>query len=362
MSTQNNKQVKHFLDSIVEGDITSDVENTEENSNLITDELTDEEKETLELERLELENNDNLETDEENIDNFDYDYEEVKEFTYAPFAQELVDSEILIIPEEGEHYDDSLDGFKEMVDDTVRFRIDEYKASFTNPTTAKFIEFLENGGSPDEFIDKSSQLPDYANLDITDLDTQKNLIRDSLTLQGHEDDEIEEAINSFEEINSLEKNAKLAQRRLVKYADERLAQIANEQKAKEQEKQERLNSELYNLKKVIFDSTDIAGFKPTKTEREKFYEYMTKPVKDSKGNVATKYLIDMQEEDKVKMAYYKFRNFSFSDIESKIETKKANDLQKMLKLKGDKINSRNSTLPEEEITTNKLPSLPWLSL
>ena len=79
-----------------------------------------------------------------------------------------------------------------------------------------------------------------------------------------------------------------------------MLEITNQQKIKEQERINKLNTELEEIRKEIFDKPDIAGFKPPKSEKEKFYEYMTKPVaKDKEGNLLTKYMVEMQEEDKV---------------------------------------------------------------
>lgn len=371
MSTQTTTKqpVKHFLDSVEEGYTevdpnTQSLEVTNNAASLLEDELTDEEKEALEKERLALEQQDdegNQEEDNENDDTSNQQEESV-EFTFGPFAQELIDSDVLLLDDTKE-YDDDVVGFKEMVDDTVRFKVEEYKNSFKNPATSKFIEFLENGGSPDEFIQSSSEIADYANYDLTDAETQKNLIRDNMILQGYEQADIEEEIESFEEINTLEKHARIAQKKLVKYAEEKMLEITNQQKAKEQERVNKLNSELLEIKQTIFDKPDIAGFKPSKSEREKFYEYMTKPVaKDKEGNLLTKYMVEMQEEDKVKMAYFKFKKFNFSDIESKVESKKAGELHKFLKLKNDKLTSKNNLLPGQGEEENKKIDIPWIPL
>lgn len=354
---QNNKQSdKHFLDSVVED--TTDVINTEEVEEIEeeNENLTQEEIEALELEKEQLAEQ---EAERLRLEQEGSTTQEDDEFSYVPFVQELIDSKILVSDEEKE-YEDSVQGFKELVDDNIRFKFEEYKSNIITPTAVKFIEFLENGGSPDEFITNASAIPDYANFNITDPDTAKNLIRDNLTLLGYDDEDIESQISEFEEINSLEKNAKIAQKRLVKYAEEQLEELTKQQKLQEEQRLNSLKEEDESIKKSIYEREDIAGFKLTKTEKDDFYKFITKPIKDEKGKVTTQYLKEITEEDKIKMAFFKYKKFNFGDVEKKIETKKANELQVQLRKKADKLSGKTSTQEQEETTSTKLPDMFWL--
>ncbi len=280
MATNNsNTTSKHFLDSIEEGVInTSTTTNTTTTNTVdpelenktqldleIEDDLTEKEQLALEEEQRLLEQG---EDNEEGQEGEDKNKETEESFSYAPFIQELIDSEVLKYDDSLE-LDDDVNGLKDIVDYTVKAGIEEYKQSFKNPVAKKFLDFIEDGGSPEDFIQGVSQIPDYANYDIKDLDTQKNLIRDSLALQGYDEEEIEETVASFEEINTLEKNATIAQKKLIKFAEIELNKITENQKVEAQKRQENLVKEVETLKENIFNKPDIAGFKPSKAEREK---------------------------------------------------------------------------------------------
>lgn len=361
MSTIKTKQQdKHFLDAIQDDsfiDENQQEEDTqfEEKNKLVDDELTKEEQEALELERQQLEEQESDSTQESN--NNENNQEE--ELTYEPLFKELVDAGIVIPSSEDKEYDDSLDGIKEIIEDTAKLKFEELKERFINPTTSKFIEFLENGGSPDEFIESTSKLPDYANLDITDEGTAENLVRDNLTLQGYEEEEIDSIISEYKEINTLERHAKTAQRKLVEYKDKQEEELINNQKQVEKNRINNLEKEREDLKKSIYESKQIAGFEPSKAERDRFYDYLTKPIK-KEGRVTTQYIEEITEEDKVKLAFLKFKKFDFSTFENKGKTDTINGIHKMLKVKKDPLSTRNNTQEQDEVISIKIPDMPWL--
>lgn len=370
MNNQLTTKPKHFLDTVEEsiGDTTID-----NNSQEFKNELTVDELEKLEEERLALENEeDNQETDNEDDDDnnneplldTDNNLESLnqnEEFTFSPFVQELVDSDLLEMPE-GKDYDDDINGFKELIDDNVRLKIEDYKANvLKNPISVKFFEFLENGGNPDEFIERSSEIPDYANADLEDETTLKNLIADHLHIQGYDKEDIDSLIGEYEEIGSLAKHATTAQKYLVKYAEKEIDNLVKEQNLNEERRIQALQQEAEVLKDAIYKSSDIGGFKLTKTERDKLYDYIMKPVKTENGKIYTQNTLEDSTEIKLALALYKMKKFNFKDIENKVETKKVNELQTQLKRRQDSLISKNNTLQQESNTGSKISGFDWLN-
>jgi hypothetical protein len=273
--------------------------------------------------------------------------EESEEFSYAPIFQELVDSSIL--PESEKEYEDSLDGFKEYIEDAKEALFKEYKEAIVDPVAQQFIDFLENGGSRDEFINKVTALPDYSTFDLSDEETAKNLIRDNLTIQEYDPKDIEELINEYSEIGSLEKHAKVAQKKLIDFADKEIKALAAEQKRIEAERVAKLEKEAEDLRASIYESESIAGFKLTNADKDKFYQYLTKPVKqDARGRIYTQSMLDTTEEDKIKMAFFKYKKFDFTDVENKAQSKAVQDIQKQLKKRPDNLSFRTTSQGEQK--------------
>ncbi len=357
-NTTTEKPRVHFLDTVEESENQSEeIVNKASKTTKVGDTIVEEEEE------LEEEENDDSKKESEEIEEENNEEEEQKEnedteFTFSPFIQELVDSELLVIPE-GKEYDDTTDGFKELIDDNIHLRHEEFKKNLINPTSSKFIEFLEAGGNPDEYIQRSSEIPDYANADLEDEVTLKNLIADHLHIQGYDKEDIESQLAEYEEIGSLAKHATTAQKYLVKYAEKELANITKQQQEAEAERVKVLQEEEAAARDIIFNK-EIGGFKLPKTERDRLYDYIFKPVKKENGRILTQNLMEDDTETKIALAYYKMKKFNLKDLETKIETKVAGKLQEQLRKKSDKLISKTNAITEEN-TSGKLQGWDFLT-
>ncbi len=355
MPNTTTQKPKHFLDTVQEDEINLQEEEVINKSKpKIGEEVIEEEEEIIEEEEEIVEEEQELEEDPEEQEK----QVEDSEFSYSPFIQELVDSDLLTIPE-GKEYDDTTDGFKELIDDNVHLKHEEFKNNLINPTSAKFLEFLEAGGNPDEYIQKSAEIPDYANMDLEDENTLKNLIADHLTVQGYDTEDIDAQIAEYEEIGSLAKHATTAQKYLVKHAEKELANITKQQQQTEAERIKMLQEEEEAARDIIFNK-EIGGFKLPKTERDRLYDYIFKPIKKENGRILTQNLLEDDAETKIALAYYKMKKFSFKDIEAKVETKQASKLQEQLRKKNDKLIGKTNATSEER-NDGKLQGWDWLS-
>lgn len=365
-TTESTTKPVHFLDSITEETVSTSKEvNNKPTAKVKTEDVVEDEEEQLleedqeeQEENEDLEESDNNEEDQEEQEQQEEDVVEDTEFTFDPFIQELVNSDLLVIPE-GKEYDDNINGFKELIDDNVILKHEEFKSKLINPTSAKFLEFLEAGGNPDEYIQKSSEIPDYANMDLEDTNTLKNLIADHLHIQGYEKEDIEAQLAEYEEIGSLAKHATTAQKYLVKHAEKELANITKQQQLAEAERIKALQKEEEEARDYIYNKK-IRGFKLTKTEGDKLYDYIFKPVKKEDGKILTQNLLEDDIETKLAIALFKMRKFSFDDIENKAESKVASKLQQQLRKKSDKLVGKNNSVGEEKQTVG-LQGFEWLT-
>lgn len=343
ITTQNNEAKSyHFLDEVVEETVNTATPTTN------VDEIDKQkELEKAALEEANKEKEPIVELEEPEKKEPETTTEESEEFSYAPIFQELVDSGLL--PESEKEYEDSLDGFKEYFEDGKVALFKEYKESIVDPVAQQFIDFLENGGSRDEFINKVTSLPDYSTFDLSDEETAKNLIRDNLVIQEYDPKDIEELISEYSKIGSLEKHAKVAQKKLIDFANKEIEALTKEQKRIESERIAKLEKEAEDLKASIYESESIAGFKLTNADKDKFYQYLTKPVKqDARGRIYTQSMLDTTEEDKLKMAFFKYKKFDFTDVENKAQSKAVQDIQKQLKKRPDNLSVRTTSQGEQK--------------
>ena len=256
--------------------------------------------------------------------------EDEDEASFAPFVSELVDKGVLFIDDQKE-YEDSEEGLAEIINDTVSKKVTEYIDNL--PEEAKgILEYIQNGGNVKDYV-QASQSVDFSEIDMEDEDNHKFLVEDYLKLQGLDADEIKEKIETYEDAGILEKEAKSAQKKLIKYQEEQQVKLVEEQrKQAELQRQFELEEE-QKFKSMILDKEDLGGFKLNKVEREKFYDYLTKPTKAGK----TQYQLEDTVEERLKMAYYKFKGFNFTDIERKATTKATIQLKKSI----DKVTDKN---------------------
>lgn len=265
---------------------------------------------------------------------------------FSSFANTLIEDDILI-PLEGKEYEEAEEGLKELVQDTIKSGIDAYITS--KPKIAQdFITFLDNGGDPEDFISKVSEVR-YKDIDVEDVDNQRNLIKEHLISQGVEDEEIEEMITEYEDLNNLAKHAKIAQKVLSKKQEEEYELTINQQKQEKIVREQTLKQQEEEFKNTVFSFNELAGMKLTDTDKNKFYSYLTKPVKkDESGNLLTQYQVDLLATDKrLELAFYQFKG-GIKEIEKKIEKKKTLNLKQKLSHFVDKNNASSSNSMNED--------------
>jgi hypothetical protein len=258
--------------------------------------------------------------------------DEIEEETdsYAPFISQLVEEGVLFI-DESKEYEDSEAGIKDIINDTVAHKVTEYVNNL--PEEARgVLEFIQNGGTLEDYL-KVGQGVDYQQIDMDDEDNHKYLLEDYFKLQGLDADEIRDKIETYEDAGILEKEAKLAQKKLIKNQEEEKVRLVEDQKKQAEADRLAAVEEDKKFQSWILNTEDLGGFKVNKAEREQFLAYLTKPTKAGK----TQYQLDDTPEERLKMAFFKFKKFDFTDVERKATTKATLNLKKNL----DKATDRN---------------------
>jgi len=116
--------------------------------------------------------------------------------------------------DEDSEYEPSEEGLKSLIKETVERKsqdaITDFKQSLPEQAT-QLLEVLERGGSVEDFNAMQSQV-DFSQVDLSSERNQGYLIEDWMKLQGFEDLEIKDRIESFKDAGILQKEAALAQK------------------------------------------------------------------------------------------------------------------------------------------------------
>jgi hypothetical protein len=132
--------------------------------------------------------------------------EETKESSIKILAEFLGEKGIIEIPED---FEDSDEGLEKAIQTRIEKEVHSYKESLGD-ISLKFIEYVENGGDPKEFIQTYST-PDYSKItdeDLEDENVQERLVREALYLEGYSMEEISEEIADYKEGGILANKAK----------------------------------------------------------------------------------------------------------------------------------------------------------
>lgn len=300
-----------------------------------------------------------IEEDEDDEEHFEEgDNEELgddTEFSYSPFVGSLLDAGILDV-ENIEEYEDSEEGFQNMVSDTVDRKL-ESRISAMSPEAQRLFELEANGGNIRDLL--ALEAVDYSQIDLEDADNQKLLITEKLEIEGYSEEEIAERLQDLEDLQKLDKEAKIAHRYLAKKNEADKEALVIKAKEAQDIQIAKAEEDAAAFKKQVLSTTKIAGIPVTKKDVERLYNYIATPAaKDKSGKVLTKYEQENTVENRLKQAYFQMMNYDFSSIEKKATSKANLNIKKNLAHFQDS-NTKSATKerPREIKQNTKIPNM-----
>jgi len=254
--------------------------------------------------------------------------EDEVEYSFKPFIEIMAETGVLDLPENaeiGDSAEDLVEAFETTVNKRISQGIEEYKESV--PELAKsFLEYLENGGDPKRFIEAQTGPIDLTNIDITDEANQKMLIREHLKSQDYTNEEIKEILQDYEDSLLLEKQAKVAVKKLEAIQSKQTEILLKQQEAEVREREKALKEYVSDIQRIIKESKEIAGLEIPEAEKKTFENYLFK--RDKAG--LTAYQKDLQEnpnKTQVELAYLKFKKYDFAKAAKKGENAAARKIR-----------------------------------
>ena len=318
----------------------SDVEFREGNEESEEEDSENSEEQESEKETIE---EDIVESEEDVVE--DVNSEESEELgVYSTMANHLIENGILT-PKEDKEYIEGDEGLLELFKDSIEVGREEILNEYSSielregVTLKDLVAFKESGGDVREFLQRTVEAVDYRQVSVaTDeedleysVNTQKQVIRDRLVLDELSEEEIEETIAGFEKSETLEKQAEIALKNLIKRQDKEYTEMIKTQEQEKISRLENIKKQEEELKKTVYSLSKVGNFELTDPEKDKYYKYLTVPVKkDSNGNLLTQYQVDSLDINKrLELAYLQYKG-GITGIEAKVEKKKNLKLQEKL--------------------------------
>lgn len=264
----------------------------------------------------------------------------IKEFT-----KNLYDKGILDFNDEDEEFEDSEEGIEKLINKTVQNRIDKWAESLPEDY-AKMLEFVQNGGTPKQFLEVYYGNHSWEDFKIDNEEAQKVAIRESLRLAGESEEDIKDMIDEWEVNGTLEKRAKPAIAKLQKYEAAQKEQLVIEQKQKAEKLAAEQKEYWEGFKKDLFSKDEVAGFKLTPKVKEKLWDFMT--VVDKTGKTNYQKAVEQNKDSSLLFALQAMQGFDISKLEKQVESKVSSKYSAMFKNYANSTKNKISSGSSEE--------------
>jgi hypothetical protein len=272
----------------------------------------------------------NFEDDSDDSDDLDNETGENEETSaFKEFTKNLYQKGVLDFDDSDEDFEESEEGIEKLVNKTVGNRITKWVNDLP-ADYSKFLEFVQSGGKPKDFLNVYYGNHSWESFDIEDENKQALAVEESLRLSGEDEDEIRDMVDEWRDNGTLEKRAKSALVKLQKneaIQKQEIVEIQKQQAVKQKEAQKQYWD---GFKNDLFSRENIKGFKLTPKLKEKLWDHMT-AIDRSTGKTAYQNSIDNNNEASLLFALQSMLDFDISKLEKQVETKVSNKFGKMLK-------------------------------
>lgn len=245
------------------------------------------------------------------------------------FAKSLYNKGVLDFDDSDEEFEDSEEGLEKLVNKTVENRINDWVSNLPDEYS-KFLEFVQNGGQPKDFLNVYYGNHSWENYKVENESQQIVAVEESLRLTGETEEDIRDMVEEWRDNGTLEKRAKSALTKLQRIEasqKQELVEIQKQQAAKQKAAQKQYWD---NFKNSLFEREDIKGFKLTPKMKEQLWHHMT-AIDKSTGKTGYQMAVEQDNEASLLFALQSMLGFDIKKLEKQVESKVSNKFSKMLK-------------------------------
>lgn len=195
---------------------------------------------------------------------------------YRAWAEDLANKGLLAY--DPDNFEDSEEGLTKAFEDTVISQIEAYKESLPDVFN-RMLEYYEAGGDLRQFSKIYFEGMDWSNYDLANENSQKTVIREALSMSGESKEDIDEMINEWSDLGTLEKHAKRNLTKLQRAQEEYKAEMVEYQKQQQAAQAEANRKHWESFRQDLFSKDNIKGFKLTPKQKEDMWRFITVPDK-----------------------------------------------------------------------------------
>jgi len=262
----------------------------------------------------------------------------------ALFAEELAKQEIIEITDE---FEPTEKGLLEAVNVTIEKKVQEEIDYFQNtlPEDGKaLLKHMMDGGQVNTFLETFST-PDISAMDITGENgtNQKYVLKEFMKLRGDSQEDIEEAMEMYEDNGVLERQAVKAKGRLEKYYDQQKQQLDLKRNQEKEAKETQRKEVIENISSTIKNSEAVKGFPITAKNKKHLVTYMTDPnIKVTNEDGTTQFVTQFQADemnasqdidDFILKAYLRMTSYDLEGLKKKTVSNFSKKFKKSLQSK-----------------------------
>lgn len=274
----------------------------------------------------------------------DKESSEEQSYSFKAIVEYLDEEGILEYSNDLKDLEDNPELLAVSINKKIESGIDNYKESLPE-VVADLVSFIELGGDPSKYLESLYRPIDPNELDLGQEADQELVVREYLKAQEFDAKDIDELIESYKDGLVLEKQAKVASKKLESIYSKQTEQLVKQQEAIVEENRKKSTEYIESIKSTINTSKSLAGLEIPDKEKKDFSEYLLKV--NPKTNM-TKYQEDLAQDyvkNSVELAYLKFKKYDFT----KAKQEGKSDATKEMKNKIFKTN-------EKTISTGKSPN------
>ena len=229
-------------------------------------------------------------------------------------------------------YEDSVEGLTNFVKDLTQNTAEEQLETLFQkfPDVQQHLDYVMAGGESREFFQKQGQRVDYKSIEVKedDLNMQRAVLAQYLQNRGHDQEFIQDTIDTYEDSGRLFNNATKAKGHLARFQEEEQTKMMETQKEQHKQQEEEQKQFWGEVANTIESGNEFAGVRIPDREKSKFFDYISDPVGDG-GE--TQRDLDYQEagtDIKLAIDYMLYSGFDLNGvIEKKAKTQAAKNLR-----------------------------------
>lgn len=313
------------------------------------------------------------EGEEEGGEEYTNDYEEEED---VEEGEETDETELDVIGEIAQtlgfelenDYEDNVDGLTDFVRDMgQQIAESQLQALFEQfPQVQKHLDYVMSGGNSTEFLQAYNPQTDFSSIEIDreDVDIQRAVLGHYFITKGHDNDFVDEILDTLENNGKLYQKAEAAKNELAEYQEiQRQELVRKQQAAFEQQRQQTL--EFWDdVAKTIEEGNIFAGVRIPDRQKAKFFEYISEPVGPNGETQRDLDYAEAEIEAKLALDYLVFNGFSINDIiDKKARTKSTESLRNKILAGEERIkNARGATRRNKEFNVDSLDMSALLNI